>query len=589
MGDGTKRVVFPKGFTPSRKQLYIISCVARALPLSNDEEVLKTVHEFKTTVHQPAHQFERAGEPGYELTLSDRAWMARSLSVYNKLLKRDRFSRRIVHRISKIHPDDTHPFSGSSCVGYKRSEGGRAKDLEKYQILRPVDPKAPILTVNSEASRKNWSRVITRRYGSKAHKPAVADSVVLGVKERGYKVRVVTKNDPYRVARAHVFRRIVYPRIVRFGRTIVDEPPLFLPWKKKVGYVVFSGDLKKATDTFSFAWLRTLCMRLSLPPDLVFDHFTVEGKPTRRGAFMGLPLSWSLLDVTHHLICLEVDPSGDFIHKGDDIFAYWTEKQIKRWHVLCRFVGFEVNVKKSFKSKDGGTFCEACYFRRDDGLHIVPTLSVKSFVTSGNVDRYGVISSISDQAFRRGVDPKITNKLLGLFFPREFRFAKEKKLPIYLPAQLGGLGMIPEDPKRDLTLYESRWYWAVLEKDMPGLTVPAGLLRVGPFMEEVRRKMDNIKWRSSVRDEDKCPHLDGIIASNLERASARDFHLKPRRFSYTIEKQRLLKRFKKAVRLVDNPNETLWSVTRVTRMDPLMKTVDKEFKHLCKGVLKPNV
>jgi hypothetical protein len=352
---------------------------------------------------------------------------------------------------------------------------------------------------------------------------------------------------------------------------------------------VFSGDLKKATDTFCHAYLKFFCNWFSLDHDLVYSNFMVEGVPTKRGAFMGLPLSWTILDLTHYLICRVVDPSMRFRIKGDDILAYWSVEQIKRWKFFCRMVGFVVNDKKSFNSRDAGTFCEAHYILREDGLHIQPTLSVKTFVTTGNVDRFQVISSISDQAYKRGVSPKRTNLLLGMYFPRELRFAREKKLPLYLPSSMGGLGMIPDDPSRKMTLKESMWYWGCLEKDLPTLHVPSGLSVDGPFIRKVRQQMDKCVYRSSLRKADECPHFEAIIGANLERATVNDVDRREKRIPLTIEKMRRLKIFRRRVVLVQSPNETLWKVSRSTKMGYTRTSVDKAFPHRCEGVPCPKV
>jgi hypothetical protein len=583
MGDTVKGKLFPRSYVASRDQLFIISCVGRALPLPREEDCETTREEFLATVTSPTFSFEDKEDDPASMSHKERVLRGQVLHAAKILLSKERISERFSRRLAKVHPNDTYPFSGSACLGYKRSEGGRGKDLTKY--FPPFSKRgSAVLTVNSSKSRSDWIRVTSRRYGQRVAKPAVADSAIVAVKERGYKVRIVTKNDPYRVARAHVFRRILYPMVTRHDFTIKDEPPNFIPWKRLDGKFCFSGDLKKATDTFSFTFLRCLCMRLGLDTDFVFTNFTVEGRPTKRGAFMGLPLSWTLLDFTHHLICRVVDPSGQYMHKGDDIFAYWTKKQINLWKHFCRMVGFEVNVKKSFKSPDGGTFCEAFYLGSHDGFRKRPVLSVKSFVTSGNVDRFSVIGSISDQAFKRGVSPTITNKLLGLHFPRELRFAKKEKLPIYLPCALGGLGMIPENPSRPMTLKESMWYWGVLEKDMPSLHLPQGLTHAGPLYKVIRGKMDKVVYRSSLRNEDRCPHFEEIVGANFERASVTDLDLKEKRIAYTTEKMRLLKRFRRCVHLVQNPNPTLWKVSRKTDMGYTKKSVDKLLPHRCEGV-----
>jgi hypothetical protein len=190
------------------------------------------------------------------------------------------------------------------------------------------------------------------------------------IKELGNKYRVVTPCDAVTVLNSHSERLRLKPRLYRsraIGTPLLERPLVFkLSIDDNSKRFLFSADLSAATDTLSWDCIDKLSRYWEFDPRLV-KSFTYEStihgqvKPNT-GTFMGLPLSWTVLSLTHEMICRVVDSSGEsYFIKGDDLIAYWTIAQWLLYKELSASCGFVINDKKTMVSLTEGIFCEKFY------------------------------------------------------------------------------------------------------------------------------------------------------------------------------------------------------------------------------------
>jgi len=266
-------------------------------------------------------------------------------------------------------------------------------------------------------------------------------------------------------------------------------------------------------------WLALLCAFGDIPPELVFADMTLNGKPYKVGCPMGMPISWSLLQITHWAIATAVDPQGSWTIRGDDLIAYWTPEMIQRYEVLVSQVGFKLNRKKTFMAPLCGVFCEELYMLVGRSLVIQSSLSVRFLVSREGSKNHFLLNAAEaiKNAVDIGFDRYRAVKLLGFVYANDLAVVRRYKVPTHLPVALGGLGFPPKDPSKPLNFLLHRKVDAILT-GAPVLR-PRFNLAVGHHMQNIG-PISQIKY--SVSDNVDCPHLESLYANLSRRAGLMD-------------------------------------------------------------------
>nr|WPN08181.1 RNA-dependent RNA polymerase [Pholiota nameko narnavirus 1] len=565
IGNNTKGKVYPRCVTPSRKQLFQLSCASRSLPLPGKEVEEKALAKFRNTVFSP----DPRNRAFYQYYQSGFFWNLRNMRIRDKFLR----------RWQQCGPEAMQPLGGASTAGFTRRQGGRSSAVSS--VIGPSVSDLKWMSLSGPYGHV-WYKMKKWEYSQKCPKPDVAVSEITVVKERGYKARIVTKNDPYRVARAHTIRQILYPLVTKNFHTCAGdlpmEIPLTIPKDGKERFII-SVDIVAATDNIRHDFLDRLATYLDVEPELLHKNFEIDGQKILRGAFMGMPVSWTILELIHEYACRTVDRLGNYIHKGDDCLAYWTMHQFWEYLKVMRSFGLSHNGAKTFISVDAGTFCEGLYNLRDGVLHLAPTLSIRGMVSGTDEDRIGTMSQSSHEALRRGFDMTRFNIVRDHLFKREMVQLKKRHIDLYLPRPLGGAGLVPDKPGRLLSKYESGRYWGGLDKDLPGIspTIPSAL--IGPFTKELMKQLKKLKYRSGV--EDPCPHLEKIFIRHWQRAALHDSGREvPRaRIKKTAQILSDLCKIKEKIKPAYNAPEIAWAKADKVLTQATRKSIQLVFPH----------
>jgi hypothetical protein len=275
---------------------------------------------------------------------------------------------------------------------------------------------------------------------------------------------------------------------------------------------VYSADLKKATDGLSHQWLSWICHYLGLPASEVFitEYIDAGGSIVEllRGAFMGLPVSWTLLTLTHLIICERVDPDGYFWLKGDDMIAYWTRAQWDKYKQLMTVTGMTINESKSFVAERRGTFCEGLYQLSNDGLELIPTMSLRGFVHKTNTGSvFDNVSMAMKDSILRGVNRHHVWNVLRATSGDILGLCERSRTPLALPRQLGGLGFPCENPGALVGKVKQSIAWGNLDK---GVSIdPTAYMPSGPVAKRFAKRLEDLKYRSGVQLD--CVHLNSLV------------------------------------------------------------------------------
>jgi len=574
IGRNTKGKVYPRSMTPTRNQLFQISCASRSLPQPPDPVVEKELAEWTKGVTTEPPPFKRK-------------WIRREAEVFESFFKDSR-NMRIIRKFKKRYvdsPKTVSPFGGSACLGYTKKDGGRSAHFRDL-VYTEKGKRAP--TVNqvpySISYLRNWKKRYLPDYHAKALRALlISPAVPVAVKERGYKVRVVTKNDPYRVARAHAVRRVLYPLVTKNPRTVLSDLPKVIPIRRdNQRRKVISLDLKKATDTIRHPFLAKLCEALGVDPKLIYRGFRIGPKLVKIGAFMGMPVSWTILEWTHDFACRSVDPLGNFVHKGDDALMYWTQAQFWAYLKIMKVFGYILNEVKTFHSPDRGTFCEGLYILEGDNLMLQPVISLRSLVVTGVADKIEVMGSASREALRRGFDPKLFNRVLPVFFSHELKMIRKLGVPMYLPVGLGGAGLVPDDPEAPMSNFDCAQFWGGLDKDLP--SIPRFIAeKGGKHLTALASRLSRLEYRSGVQPADVCPHLDDWIRLYYQKSSVHDSEEKRKRkllgFMKTLKAiLRVKRKITPAFR-----SKVSWRFVNSMKLQPTPSSVQEVYPHECDG------
>jgi len=342
----------------------------------------------------------------------------------------------------------------------------------------------------------------------------IQPSRVVVVKEPS-KARIVTISDARLVANGHMVRKALFGAVVgrRGAGEALNSCPNFLKFRRKPKdgkkRFVYSADLKKATDGLCHQWLSWLTGHLGIVPDLIFgqevENENGETYKTLRGAFMGLPASWTILSMSHLIIAERVDPLGLFWIKGDDLIAYWTQNQWASYRSLMEVTGMVVNTTKSFVAESRGTFCEALYELREEGLQLIPTLSLRGFIHRSSLgNAYDNLNTVMRESIRRGVSRRVVWSVAKVTNKDLLRISSKFGADPLIPREFGGLGLPSEEPYALVPQKFESQFWFNLDKGIK--RDPTIRLRAqGGLSKKFENLLDKLDYRSGVPRE--CKHI----------------------------------------------------------------------------------
>jgi len=586
--------------------------MSRALPLPSDDDCRKDEIEFKEFISQKAPP---AG--------------GKNLFVKEFFRYSEKRVKRFKRRMDKIPLNKPDISSSAACKGFSRKDGGRVKHFQEFCVkvkstwkmvdgyLENHDPNID----TRKLKQNDWDMIRRAIQFSSDHvsKNSIykddfseniaffekyveycmdtcndGDSEYIAVKTHGLKIRGVTKNNPSRVVLAHLYRNKLF-RIAttcRGTREALSDTPIVLSFGPRSEAQYYSIDLTKASDGLKLSWISRLCEIFELPPELVYD-FSVDGIEVKRGLFMGMPLTWPLLTITHYLICSFVDPKGFWYLKGDDLVCYWTEIMFYRYKVLLRVVGLILNEKKTFVSKNHATFCEGFYRSFKHELRLVPNYPLRGLIHKPRDGQF--IENCSNLAWsfvRRGLNRHKSFGLLELCYSYELAKFRKSGIQLFYPQYLGGLGLPPLDTEVKLTKGISRYvqgiYLGVYQAKKLYIAPSSGP-NVKFFFENYVNK---IRYSYAVPKKERCNHIDSIIGEKTKRASANDSFFSPKQIkkaSLSVQARKLRQQLafiKKTVkrRPVESYDMTIESSYDLfNRLWPVPSTLNEIFNHRCGG------
>jgi len=402
------------------------------------------------------------------------------------------FGRWCARWIGKLRPDldSIGITSPSACLERSRAEGGRlavyremaeeALGPRKWKAIKEGSSNPSPRVLATEVTLSILASIKKNRYPT--------GSVSMPLKELGYKVRVVSKSSAKRLAISEAFRVPLLAKLSKLraiGLPLRGEEqrlPIRLPptWvssessgKRRDQLVVLSADLTAATDYLRMSLIVALARAVGIPEDLISGG-TIDGLVIQMGTLMGIPCSWPTLSAVHFWFCIMIGaPPKTFYMKGDDLMALWPRWLVNRYHKLLGPVtGMPPNIQKSFVSTNHhlrGVFCEKGYqFSRTDSSFLIEGTFVSvralSSADEGWVTRSakqnwalsmkrrpgqhpGVPPSFGAAQYLRGQLERIGHRqaatLCELVSKETISQAKRNRMVMYLPVELGGVGLIP--------------------------------------------------------------------------------------------------------------------------------------------------
>lgn len=196
-------------------------------------------------------------------------------------------------------------------------------------------------------------------------------------------------------------------------------------------------DLSAASDSVSYSLVKQVFRGTWLLRYIVTTRSTMTKLPTgelvalKKFAPMGSALCFPIETLLFAAICEHVTRglgfSGDFSVYGDDIIVptQCTDRLIQVLSIL----GFRVNLKKSFTSKDC-SYRESCGGEFLDGFEVTPMRISRKYNCSDCCDRFTSLISLANAAYSKG--------FLNLrhFFLRKMRLANIS--PLFSPTSVQG-------------------------------------------------------------------------------------------------------------------------------------------------------
>jgi len=367
----------------------MLSSIGRALPIGGDKACAKSLKEHKKNL------LSGGTTPKTEL-LEVRAWMAR-------------VAGRNPYDVLAALGDST--ISNSACLTTSRSKGGNIAELvSALETAPPLDPPGVSLPELEETAvvdarlRDHFLPLLG----------LIPQAKVEVVRERGGKVRVVTKSPAGLVLLGHRVRQAAYRILKRHpasshvleGKDEHGVLTLLGPTRGLAGKAL-SADFSSATDLihqdFALAIVDGLCEGLGVygsefhniarlmvgPQEVTWPDGTKA--VSNRGILMGLPLTWVLLSLaqiywaergTHEGriragLPIRLSVPQPWIQCGDDLFAIWIQEVRDAYEERCRLAGMQFSsASKHFYSRDRGVFLEVLWKLRKCGtLRIRPDSS----------------------------------------------------------------------------------------------------------------------------------------------------------------------------------------------------------------------
>jgi len=406
--------------------------------------------------------------------------------------------------------------TGGAAIGFPKAKGGHQANIAGAVWEQFADTTRPEWVEpdvwQTLAGLANVRLALETRLTEKFNQPGFyPPGEVIPLAEAGNKVRIVSKGDSDFVTMTHSLRDLLF-QLLRQDPTVStsiagkDIQAVESLWKETLGrkeYLsrshVISSDMTMATDgiyqeVYRACWYgiadaielspkaRALGALAIGPQRMKWPILGKDGKTvdyvegvTSRGAPMGNPLPWSLLNIIHRwaaetAISKTLKGRPGFLFRkapyrifGDDAIAVWPleTEQVYRSHLES--IGAEISKTKHFISgplsvPQYGTFCEKAYlFDPDQELPV----RTKTYPLRGIVHAGGAVQEVGrpkDRGLPAWATVGPTQKSLLDYDPSGFRGIRwamryscpglskwyiQKGIFPYLPRELGGAGLIP--------------------------------------------------------------------------------------------------------------------------------------------------
>ncbi|BAV56295.1 RNA-dependent RNA polymerase [Fusarium poae narnavirus 1] len=445
------------------RKLFQLTCLGRALPRPTQKVIESSKREALDGFTSPASVTTDIN------VLHELVPMALNLRRYSA-----KADTTIFRGSSSTEQSTLGPVFGTSATLFNsRKEGGRAGIIHDACRSRPRQVGA-IVALKRQAAIRKTAAPLRFDIRSLKSEPLIGEdsrrvlndvrhrfpnnlgeSEIAVVPELGFKARVVTKSHPITVVAGHQLRRRLYPTLYQsrvFSRALGDKPKA-LRFARRSGAVFFSADLSRATDGLSHHTVGVFCRNAEIDPDIIFRNMSVDGHALKRGIFMGLPMSWTILSYIHRAVCDSVDPIQNYYLKGDDLVAHWTARQISLYRERVASVGMPLNESKTFVGPRKAVFCEGYYesskasfnkkrMRTEIWLVRQPSISLRRFFPDSEAAALRLSEGLDE------VDYNLRsqyNRLVYCFYPNYIRISRKIRLNPFLPPQLGGSGLLIPD------------------------------------------------------------------------------------------------------------------------------------------------
>lgn len=478
--EGPATKMLAKGKRLSRDQLAALALCKRALPPPSDREVVKALSAHKEAL------LEEYKTPEH-LLVSAR-----------------KFARGWARRYLSDEPVSALSLGSSSCLEYSRQEGGftrwvseKVLEMTGADILKVPKPHdVPLVAWAQEAAGFETLVAVEEYLQTVGVQPPKAEVVVL--KEHGLKCRIITKSPAPLVYGGHVVRRKLF-------RGLRKSPEISLLLEGKVNenfqrYVgargkLVSSDLKAASDLLPLDLVgavveglgdsgRLSCFELDVlrkctgPQQVTWPEPPKPSKTklrkcperaglaskmryeaeTKRGILMGLPTTWSLLNLIHLFWWSQtkketvglVKEAGVFSCFGDDALMVSERPAIDAYHRIIRESGGVLSEGKHAVSRMRGVFLErliTCSGTREISLPLGKGAPIYRkridrhgrFLDSQKVRRKRAVYPVNSSAYLRiskvEVDKAVPVK--GLLYPSSLESVPSKQVsggfPVTMP------------------------------------------------------------------------------------------------------------------------------------------------------------
>jgi hypothetical protein len=275
------------------------------------------------------------------------------------------------------------------------------------------------------------------------------------------------------------------------------QSKLLFPWAHPHELLLFSGDLRAATDLINKNLIDHCAQVLGLGENgyLAFSNksFSFENNilQIQSGTCLGLGGSWPLLSIIHDLAIRRIGLiKGSYIIKGDDIIGYWTKKQIISYEYwITELTGMTLQHMKTYISARRALFCEKAFeiskekstvdfftevytikIRLERLEGVIPLSGITKDLVVNHKNQIEVLQAVEALGKERASRKMI--RAVQLLNPLVSKLHKSYPGIAYLPSNYGGLGLLP--PRQiKLTRYLAAYVRAVhnTKVRVPELTI----------------------------------------------------------------------------------------------------------------------